>query len=85
MYPDMFSLAQAHEAFAADGTLANDLLQKRFDDTTALLAAHGMAGLMARFTEGPKLSMPYYDDVVIKAIGGPTPAPTVPASSRPGN
>jgi NAD(P)H-dependent FMN reductase len=33
MYPDMFSLAQAHEAFAADGRIANDLLQKRFDET----------------------------------------------------
>ena len=33
VYPDMFSLAQAHQAFAEDGTLANDLLQKRFDDT----------------------------------------------------
>jgi chromate reductase, NAD(P)H dehydrogenase (quinone) len=33
VYPDMFSLAQAHEAFGADGRLANDLLQKRFDDT----------------------------------------------------
>ena len=35
VYPDMFSLAQAHQAFGADGTLANDLLQKRFDDTIA--------------------------------------------------
>ena len=33
VYPDMFSLAQAHQAFADDGRLANDLLQKRFDDT----------------------------------------------------
>jgi chromate reductase, NAD(P)H dehydrogenase (quinone) len=33
VYPDMFSLAQAHEAFDAHGKLANDLLQKRFDDT----------------------------------------------------
>jgi chromate reductase, NAD(P)H dehydrogenase (quinone) len=32
VYPDMFSLAQAHEAFRDDGRLANDLLQKRFDD-----------------------------------------------------
>jgi NAD(P)H-dependent FMN reductase len=32
VYPDMFSLAQAHEAFGTDGRLANDLLQKRFDD-----------------------------------------------------
>jgi chromate reductase, NAD(P)H dehydrogenase (quinone) len=33
MYPDMFSLAQAHTAFDANGTIANDLLRKRFDDT----------------------------------------------------
>ena len=32
VYPDMFSLAQAHEAFADDGRLKNDLLQKRFDE-----------------------------------------------------
>ena len=32
VYPDMFSLAQAHEAFGANGRLANDLLQKRFDE-----------------------------------------------------
>lgn len=29
----MFSLAQAHEAFAPDGHIANDMLQKRFSDT----------------------------------------------------
>jgi NAD(P)H-dependent FMN reductase len=33
VYPDMFSLAQAHEAFSTDGHIANDILQKRFDDT----------------------------------------------------
>jgi chromate reductase len=33
VYPDMFSLAQAHQAFDDDGRLANQLLQKRFDDT----------------------------------------------------
>ena len=33
VYPDMFSLAQAHEAFNKDGRIANDMLQKRFDDT----------------------------------------------------
>ena len=32
VYPDMFSLAQAHEAFGAEGRLTNDLLQKRFED-----------------------------------------------------
>ena len=33
VYPDMFSLAQAHQAFAPDGSLSNDVLQKRFDQT----------------------------------------------------
>jgi chromate reductase, NAD(P)H dehydrogenase (quinone) len=33
VYPDMFSLAQSHEAFNASGLLINDVLQKRFDDT----------------------------------------------------
>lgn len=33
VYPDMFSLAQAHTAFAEDGRIANDLLEKRFEDT----------------------------------------------------
>jgi chromate reductase len=33
VYPDMFSLAQAHEAFNKDGRIANAMLQKRFDDT----------------------------------------------------
>jgi len=33
VYPDMFSLAQAHEAFADNGRLKNDMLQQRFTDT----------------------------------------------------
>lgn len=35
VYPDMFSLAQAHNAFAEDGTLADERLQGRFDDAIA--------------------------------------------------
>jgi NAD(P)H-dependent FMN reductase len=35
VYPDMFSLAQAHEAFDADGRLANRLLGARFEQTLA--------------------------------------------------
>jgi NAD(P)H-dependent FMN reductase len=31
VYPDMFSLAQAHQAFNESGRIANDLLQKRFE------------------------------------------------------
>jgi len=33
IYPDMFSLAQAHEALGSDGRITNDVLQKRFEDT----------------------------------------------------
>lgn len=33
VYPDMFSLSQAHEAFAPDGRLANPMLRDRFETT----------------------------------------------------
>ena len=33
VYPDMFSLAQSHQAFAEDGQLKNEVLAKRLDDT----------------------------------------------------
>src|SRR6266516_2076582 len=33
MYPDMFSLAQAHQAFAPDGRIANQKLADRLDKT----------------------------------------------------
>lgn len=33
VYPDMFSLAQAHQAFDERGELANDMLRKRFGET----------------------------------------------------
>lgn len=33
VYPDMFSLAQSHQAFADDGAIKNDVLGKRFSDT----------------------------------------------------
>ena len=33
VYPDMFSLAQAHQAFASDGRIGDAQLQKRFDET----------------------------------------------------
>ena len=38
IYPDMFSLAQAHRAFDGDGRIANDQLQERFD--------HNVVGFM---------------------------------------
>jgi chromate reductase len=33
LYPDMFSLAQAHQAFKEDGSLVNATLQERFEST----------------------------------------------------
>jgi chromate reductase, NAD(P)H dehydrogenase (quinone) len=33
VYPDMFSLAQAHKAFGADGRIADPTLQQRFERT----------------------------------------------------
>lgn len=33
VYPDMFSLAQSHQAFTEEGGLRNDTLAKRFDQT----------------------------------------------------
>src|ERR671916_738619 len=33
LYPDMFSLAQAHEAFDAEGRIANETLRSRFEKT----------------------------------------------------
>jgi chromate reductase len=35
LYPDMFSLAQAHRAFTSEGGIANDQLQQRFDANIA--------------------------------------------------
>ena len=35
VYPDMFSLAQAHQAFDDQGAIANAALQRRFDTTIA--------------------------------------------------
>lgn len=33
VYPDMFSLAQAHQAFSTEGRIADAKLQQRFDET----------------------------------------------------
>ena len=35
IYPDMFSLAQAHTAFGDNGRIVNEQLQERFDNTVA--------------------------------------------------
>jgi chromate reductase, NAD(P)H dehydrogenase (quinone) len=35
VYPDMFSLAQAHLAFDGDGQIANEELRRRFESTIA--------------------------------------------------
>ncbi len=32
IFPDMFSLAMAHQGFKADGSIENPVLAKRFDD-----------------------------------------------------
>ena len=56
VYPDMFSLAQSHEAFDDDGRLRDDLLQKRFDDTLRCFvdlveAAKNYPGLKKQWVE----------------------------------
>jgi NAD(P)H-dependent FMN reductase len=33
LYPDMYSLAQAHQAFAPDGNIADETLRERFEST----------------------------------------------------
>ena len=38
IYPDMFSLAQAHTAFGDDGRIANEMLQKRLEGTLGCFA-----------------------------------------------
>jgi galactosylceramidase len=44
--------------------------------------SHGMAGLMAARREGNQLSMPYYDNLLVKTVGGPVPRPTRPAPTH---
>jgi hypothetical protein len=56
VYPDMFSLAQAHEAFAESGKLSNDVLQKRFEMTISCFldlveAAKHYPGLKKQWVE----------------------------------
>jgi NAD(P)H-dependent FMN reductase len=56
IYPDMFSLAQAHEAFGVDGRISNDMLQKRFEDTVRCFldlveAAKHYPGLQKQWVE----------------------------------
>lgn len=46
------------------------------------LYSHGMAGLLARVHDGTKLSTPYYDDVVVKAVGAPAPQPAIAAPGQ---
>src|SRR5215211_4791388 len=49
VYPDMFSLAQAHEAFGENGRLENDLLQRRFDETVCFFRGGGGGGGVCLF------------------------------------
>lgn len=56
IFPDMFSLAQAHSAFTEDGRLANEQLQERFDSTIAAFvdlaeAARNYPCVKARWVE----------------------------------
>jgi chromate reductase len=58
MYPDMFSLAQAHQAFDASGGLADPKLRERFQDTIGCFldlveAAKHYPGLKKRWIEFP--------------------------------
>jgi len=41
VYPDMFALAQAHKAFADDGSLSDEKLQQRLDDLLRAFIAQG--------------------------------------------
>ena len=43
IYPDMFSLAQAHEAFDEHGRIANEMLRKRFESTIDCVMERGDA------------------------------------------
>jgi galactosylceramidase len=49
---------------------------------TDTLYSHGMAGLMAGPQDKKKLSMPYFDNVLIKAVNGPVPKPSSPAPGQ---
>ncbi len=56
IYPDMFSLAQAHEAFGPDNRLKNEILQQRFDQTVGCFmdlveAAKHYPGLKKQWVE----------------------------------
>lgn len=56
IYPDMFSLAQAHEAFGPNNRLKNDVLQQRFDQTVGCFmdlveAAKHYPGLKKQWVE----------------------------------
>jgi NAD(P)H-dependent FMN reductase len=62
VYPDMFSLAQAHQAFDEQGGIRDAALQRRFDTTLACFidlveAAKHYRGLKKQWTEflGEKL------------------------------
>ena len=80
VYPDMFSLAQALEAFAENGRLKNELLQKRFDDTIGCFldlveAAKHYPGLKKQWIEflgeqpNPAIDRIETSDVEAEAVG----------------
>lgn len=77
VYPDMFSLAQAHQAFDSQGRLANAVLQHRFEQTISCFmdlveAASRYPALKKEWVEflGEKPD-PVTDRVETASVGGP--------------
>ena len=66
IYPDMFSLAQAHTAFDTSGRIADEALQQRFDSNVT-----GFMDLVEASTHYPRVKMAWAqisdrtDDVVV--------------------
>jgi chromate reductase, NAD(P)H dehydrogenase (quinone) len=70
VYPDMFSLAQAHEAFAGDGSIANGQLQKRFEETIScwLQSVEAMKTQWAEFLgERPNAATERVEETEVRA------------------
>ncbi len=61
----------------ADATITGFVDDKMMLNATNTLYSHGLVGLMAG-GDKQKLSTPYFDNVLIKAINAPTPAPAIP-------
>ena len=72
VYPDMFSLAQAHNALADDGRIANEQLQERFENNIA-----NFMDLVEAATHYPCVKRAWVEFL------GEQPDPSSTASSRP--